>query len=161
MSLLTLFRSTQNLTKISGFKAISPGKMDQVWIREQLTLQIAKIASLLSLLHREYHVWSLVHLFQSKCLSRDIIVTESAPTSTMTHTVQTTSTYLVQCTNSEIHNNDNMCGGGDGSFPIFSYEAPTTPGGTFGGYKYNMINSNNNNYSVLQIYLARCSFRNS
>ena len=65
----------------------------------------------------------------------------------MTHTVPTTTTYLVQCTNSEIHSNDNMCGGGEGSFPIFSFEAPTTPGGTVGGYTYDMINSNYNNYS--------------
>ena len=65
----------------------------------------------------------------------------------MTHTVPTTTTYLVQCTNSEIHSNNNMCGGGEGSFPIFSFEAPTTPGGTVGGYTYDMINSNYNNYS--------------
>ena len=49
--------------------------------------------------------------------------------STVFHTVDTTTTYLLACTNSEIHRPEDMCGGGDGSQPLpaFSFEAPTTP----------------------------------
>ena len=61
---------------------------------------------------------------------RTITATESATgTSTVFHSVDTTSTYLLACTNSEIHRPEDMCGGGDGSQPLpaFSFEAPTTP----------------------------------
>ena len=48
--------------------------------------------------------------------------------STVFHTVDTTTTYLLACTNSEIHRPEDMCGG-DASQPLaaFSFEAPTTP----------------------------------
>ena len=47
----------------------------------------------------------------------------------MFHTVDTTTTYLLACTNREIHRPEDMCGGGDGSQPLlaFSFEAPTDP----------------------------------
>ena len=61
---------------------------------------------------------------------RTITATESVTgISTVFHTVDTTTTYLLACTNSEIHRPEDMCGGGDGSQPLpaFSFEAPTTP----------------------------------
>ena len=62
-------------------------------------------------------------------LFRTITATESMTgISTVFHTVDTTTTYLLACTNSEIHRPEDMCGGGDGSQPLpaFSFEAPTT-----------------------------------
>ena len=61
---------------------------------------------------------------------RTITATESVTgISTVFHTVDTTTTYLLACTNSEIHRPEDMCGGGDASQPLaaFSFEAPTTP----------------------------------
>ena len=50
-------------------------------------------------------------------------------TSTVTQTVPTTTTNLLACTNSDIHKAEDMCSvGGDGSFPIFRFEAPPTLG---------------------------------
>ena len=50
----------------------------------------------------------------------------------MIQTVPTTTTYLLACTNSDIHQPEDMCGGGGDDaanfpMPIFSFEAPTTP----------------------------------
>ena len=53
-------------------------------------------------------------------------MTESAPVGTVTQTVATTTTYLLACTNSEIHKQEDMCGGGSGPMPVFSFEAPGT-----------------------------------
>ena len=61
---------------------------------------------------------------------RTITATESATgISTVFQTVDTMTTYLLACTNSEIHRPEDMCGGGDASQPLaaFSFEAPTTP----------------------------------
>ena len=61
---------------------------------------------------------------------RTITATKSVTgISTVFHTVDTTTTYLLACTNREIHKSEDMCGGGDGSQPLpaFSFEAPTTP----------------------------------
>ena len=59
----------------------------------------------------------------TKYLSRNVIITETAPTSTVIQTVPTTTTYLVQCTNSKL-SNQIVC---PGPFPIFKYEAPSIP----------------------------------
>ena len=71
----------------------------------------------------------------TKLISRRVTVTESfTGTSTVTQTVPTTTTYLLACTNSDIHQPEDMCGAGDDAanlpMPIFSFEAPTTPLGT-------------------------------
>ena len=61
---------------------------------------------------------------------RTITATESVTgISTVFHTVDTTTTYLLACTNREIQKPEDMCGGGDGSQPLpaFSFEAPTPP----------------------------------
>ena len=89
------------------------------------------------MLLREYHflginITSLLTLLTKK-ISRQVTVTESfTGTSTVSQTVPTTTTFLLACTNSDIHRAEDMCGGGDGSapMPVFSFEAPTTPGGT-------------------------------
>ena len=70
--------------------------------------------------------WHDTYIFLTKYLSRDITVTESALIGTVTQTVATTTTFLLQCTNSQIHKPEDMCGDGSGPMPIFSYEAPTT-----------------------------------
>ena len=70
--------------------------------------------------------WHDTFIFLTKYISRKITVTESAPVGTVTQTVATTTTFLLQCTNSQIHKPEDMCGDGSGPMPIFSYEAPTT-----------------------------------
>ena len=70
----------------------------------------------------------IVKSFLSKPF-RSITATESVTgISTVFHTVDTTTTYLLACTNREIHRREDMCGGDDGSQPLpaFSFEAPTT-----------------------------------
>ena len=82
---------------------------------------------------------------------RTITATESATgISTVFQTVDTTTTYLLACTNSEIHRPEDMCGGGDGSQPLpaFSFEAPTTPP-PLGTNRINNVNKNSHITNII------------
>ena len=60
-------------------------------------------------------------------LCRKVNATESAMVGTVTQTATSTTTYVVQCTNSLIHKPEDACGyGSSSSLPFFSYEAPGT-----------------------------------
>ena len=61
---------------------------------------------------------------QQDLCSRKVNATESAMVATVTQTATSTTTYVVQCTNSLIHKPEDACG----DSPFFSYEAPVTCG---------------------------------
>ena len=88
---------------------------------------------------------------------RTITATESATgISTVFQTVDTTTTYLLACTNSEIHRPEDMCGGGDGSQPLpaFSFEAPTTPP-PLGTNRIKKVNKNRHMTNIIFMIVLR------
>ena len=101
---------------------------------------------------------------------RTITATKSVTgISTVFHTVDTTTTYLLACTNREIHKPEAMCGGGDGSQPLpaFSFEAPLGTNRTKNVIKKRHTNTSgitflslasNPDLSLLQILIALIAF---
>ena len=66
-----------------------------------------------------------IELDQRNSAFREVMATESATIGTVTETAAFMTTYVVQCTNSLIHQPEQACDDGS-SLPLFIYEAPGT-----------------------------------
>ena len=66
-----------------------------------------------------------VEVDQRNSAFREVMATESATIGTLTQTAAFTTTYVLQCTNSLIHQPEHACDDGN-ALPFFIYEAPGT-----------------------------------
>ena len=71
------------------------------------------------------HSMADIELDQRNSAFREVMATESATIGTVTQTAAFTTTYVVQCTNSLIHQPEQACHKGS-ALPFFIYEAPGT-----------------------------------
>ena len=66
-----------------------------------------------------------IKLDQRSSAFREVMATESATIGTVTQTAAFTTTYVVQCTNSLVHQPEQACDY-ESALPFFIYEAPGT-----------------------------------